>query len=321
MTETLSVIHPFNFALDSEDSRFSLADGAEQNSPASKASLSEDVSALPPGTSGLHDAFVPPRPASALLPEDWDDPATRAELLPGLVSSPSPDPDRGPPHSASPISQSQDASALLAAFMRGTGLAGTPEGNPERFFEDLGRTFRAVVIGLRRAMIARSEIKGEFRIEQTMIQPSGNNPLKFAVDDDDALAALLSVGRRTGITGAEAVADTLRDIQVHEMALTSAIEPAMRELLAASSPTAVLEQLGYPEGQPLSLLRRAKAWTTYARQHDTMAAATGETLDGAFGRAFGRAYEAARADYEGQTPPRHTGRPTRDHQTDSGEGA
>ena len=39
-------------------------------------------------------------------------------------------------------------------------------------------------------------IKDEFRIEQTMIRASGNNPLKFSLDDDDAMNTLLGLGRR-----------------------------------------------------------------------------------------------------------------------------
>jgi hypothetical protein len=63
------------------------------------------------------------------------------------------------------------------------------------------------VSGLRSTLMARASIKDEFRIEQTMIRASGNNPLKFSLDDDDALATLLGTGRRTGMGAAEAIAD------------------------------------------------------------------------------------------------------------------
>ena len=44
----------------------------------------------------------------------------------------------------------------------------------------LGKAFRNLVAGLRAVLIARAQIKSEFRIEQTMIQARGNNPLKFS---------------------------------------------------------------------------------------------------------------------------------------------
>lgn len=341
-SETLSIIHPFDFALGANDSGFDLGAGTP----------SGDVSSVAPQTTGLHDSFQPPRPASELLPEDWSAPETRQ--MPPIAPDPKAAPPVGadepsehddgspkglftapvaptstqvpqaetaspgvrPDHGIDPLSVrldseiaveatrpglpgQADGAAIIAAFMRGAGLEGAPSKTAEAFFEGLGQTFRAFVVGLRRAMIARAEIKGEFRIDQTMIQPFGNNPLKFAVDDDDALAALLGVGRRTGVSSPDAVADALRDIQVHEMALTRAIEPAVREFLAANGPAAVLELLSYPADQPLSLFRRAKAWTTYVRHYQETADVATETLDGAFGRAFGRAYEAARAEIEG----------------------
>ncbi|GBR35620.1 FHA domain-containing protein [Neoasaia chiangmaiensis NBRC 101099] len=341
-SETLSIIHPFDFALGANDSGFDLGAGTP----------SGDVSSVAPQTTGLHDSFQPPRPASELLPEDWSAPETRQ--MPPIAPDPKAPPPVGadepsehddgspkglftapvaptstqvsqaetaspgvrPDHGIDPLSVrldseiaveatrpglpgQADGAAIIAAFMRGAGLEGAPSKTAEAFFEGLGQTFRAFVVGLRRAMIARAEIKGEFRIDQTMIQPFGNNPLKFAVDDDDALAALLGVGRRTGVSSPDAVADALRDIQVHEMALTRAIEPAVREFLAANGPAAVLELLSYPADQPLSLFRRAKAWTTYVRHYQETADVATETLDGAFGRAFGRAYEAARAEIEG----------------------
>ncbi|GBQ67019.1 FHA domain-containing protein [Ameyamaea chiangmaiensis NBRC 103196] len=315
--ETLSIIHPFSFALSDSDGAFDLPGATAPTDPAGTVRGGE-------APSGLHDSFRPPRPVSVLLPEDWDSPGTLAGPRATEVASasdvealaetpvnpfavprdearevPLPRPAETPSlgQGTRDERESRDTAAL-AALMRGAGIEGTPSERSEAFFEELGRTFRALVVGLRRAMIARAKVKSEFRIEQTMIRPFGNNPLKFAVDDDDALSAMLGVGRRTGISGSEAVADALRDIRVHEMAVTRAIEPAIREFLAVSGPSAVLEQLSFPADQPLPLLRRAKAWTTYVRQHEDLAASLTETLDGTFGRAFGHAYEAAREEIE-----------------------
>ena len=100
----------------------------------------------------------------------------------------------------------------------------------------LGKAFRNLVAGLRAVLIARAAIKGEFRIEQTMIQARGNNPLKFSADDDDALAALLGTGRRTDMAPHEAVADALRDIRLHELASMAAMQAAVRALLDGFDP-------------------------------------------------------------------------------------
>src|SRR5207245_3571434 len=106
----------------------------------------------------------------------------------------------------------------LAAFLPGTGLPDARPADPAATMEALGAAFRALVCGLRMTLIARSAIKGEFRIERTMIRSRGNNPLKFSADDDDAMLALLGAGRRMELGDADAVADALSGILLNECA-------------------------------------------------------------------------------------------------------
>ena len=114
--------------------------------------------------------------------------------------------------------------ALLVAFLEGAGMSGAKPENAETTMRALGAAFRATVSGIRQALIARASIKGEFRIEQTMIRARGNNPLKFSADDDDALSALLGTGRRMDMKPDAAVADALRDMRLHELATMAAMQ-------------------------------------------------------------------------------------------------
>ena len=160
----------------------------------------------------------------------------------------------------------------------------------------LGAAFRAVVSGLRQAMIARSAIKGEFRIEQTMIRSRGNNPLKFSADDDDALAALLGVGRRLGLQPAEAINEALRDIRLHELAMVTAMQTAVRALLAEFEPSK-LRQSGERGGLALiAAQRKANAWDAFEAMHARVSQALVDDFDSVFGKAFARAYERAVAE-------------------------
>ena len=86
----------------------------------------------------------------------------------------------------------------------------TPPKDPPAAMLSLGKAFRNMVAGLRAVMMGRASIKSEFRIEQTMIQARGNNPLKFSAGDDDALAALLGAGRRSDMAAHEAVLPTMK---------------------------------------------------------------------------------------------------------------
>ena len=120
-------------------------------------------------------------------------------------------------------------------------------------------------------MIARAAIKGEFRIEQTMIRSRGNNPLKFSADDDDALAALLGVGRRSDMGPVEASDDALRDIRLHELAMVSAMQSAVRALLAEFEPVEAAPDRPSTAGwRCMAAQRKADAWDAFeaaARPH------------------------------------------------------
>ena len=156
----------------------------------------------------------------------------------------------------------------------------------------LGKAFRNLVAGLRAVLIARAQIKSEFRIEQTMIQARGNNPLKFSADDDDALAALLGVGRHADMAAHEAVTDALRDIRLHELASMAAMQSAVRAVLNGLDPAKL--RAGAEQGGGMALLaaqRKARAWDAYEALHARTVQALADDFDSVFGKAFARAYE------------------------------
>jgi type VI secretion system FHA domain protein len=266
--------------------------------------VAENPYAAPDHTPDLQQNFRAPRPSFELLPEDWDLDAGPAQPAPQ-----SPQPQQAEPLPASPalLPQPERASggsaAGFAALAVGAGAGGAQPDDPDEALRLLGAAFRAMVSGLRRLMIARATIKGEFRIAQTMIRPDGNNPLKFAANDDDALAALLGTGRKSGMTPEQAVADALRDLRRHELAVTAAMQRAVRDLLGEIAPARVMQGLRDPdEGRVGRLLgrRQKTAWAAYEALHDRMTRALDDEFDSAFGKSFGRAYEAALADITGQ---------------------
>jgi len=155
----------------------------------------------------------------------------------------------------------------------------------------LGKAFRAVVSGLRAVLIARATIKGEFRIEQTMIRARGNNPLKFSANDDDALTALLGVGRRTDMAPAAAIEDSLRDLRLHEVAVMAAMQVAVRSMLDELSPDKV--RAGAEQGGMLPAQRKARAWDAFEARHAKTVQALIDDFDSVFGKSFARAYERA----------------------------
>jgi type VI secretion system protein ImpI len=232
---------------------------------------------LPDHRAAVEDAFVPPRPI-ALIGDDWD------LDIPGLpapaepVSSPALKPVLAPAPAEPPASAD-----LLAAFLRGAGVSTPPAGDPVAAMEGLGAAFRALVGGLRETLIARAAIKSEFRIEQTVIRARGNNPLKFAASDNDALAALLG----TGQSPAAAITDSLRDIRLHEIATMAAMQSAVHSLMRELAPG----KLETGASGLLPAQRKARAFEAYEALHARITQALADDFDSVFGRAFARAYE------------------------------
>lgn len=174
--------------------------------------------------------------------------------------------------------------------------------DPERTLEAAGAALRATVAGIREALIARAAIKGEFRIEQTMVRAQGNNPLKFSADDDDAMAAFLGIGRRRAMPGAQAVAEALRDMRLHELATVSAMQAAVRALVAEFNPDGI--EKGVEGGfAVLPAQRKARAWDAFEALHARVSQALSDDFESVFGRAFARAYEQALRDAQQEDRP------------------
>ena len=253
-------------------------------------------------------------PGDDLLPADWDkdllegiapanEPATEPPPRPAAHVAPPPaEPQAAPPPPPAPAPRAVrprepepagEDGALLAAFLEGAGLQDERLKDPAATMLGLGKAFRNLVAGLRAALIARAQIKSVFRIEQTMIQARGNNPLKFSAGDDDAMVALLGAGRRSDMAADEAVADALRDIRLHELATMAAMQSAVRAVLQGLDPAKL--RAGAEQGG-MTLLpaqRKARAWDAYEALHARTVQALADDFDSVFGKAFARAYERA----------------------------
>jgi type VI secretion system FHA domain protein len=306
-----------------------LLEGIAPPSAAPSASPSRPVpqaappQAAPPPVAPPPVARAAPAPAPIPAPEPAPQPVTHNDAVP--LASPFAEPSVGQATEASPFDQPgampipppppvraaprppaaaprpvqaaqpqpvEDDGALLAAFLEGVGLQDARPTDPPATMLALGKAFRALVAGLRAVLIARASIKSEFRIEQTMIQARGNNPLKFSAGDDDALAALLGTGRRTDMAPHEAVADALRDIRLHELASMAAMQAAVRAMLDGLDPAKL--RASAEQGGGMTLLpaqKKARAWDAYEALHARTVQALADDFDSAFGKAFARAYE------------------------------
>ncbi|KAF2409083.1 type VI secretion system-associated FHA domain protein TagH [Pseudomonas antarctica] len=275
--------------------------------------------AVPPPTvadhvpSEQHD-FRPPTPIAApvvekpmasgpVIPEDWDlfgdtpapvvnaPPPPPAAVIPPQVAVITPPPVV---ESALPVADSQQPD-LLQAFLRGAGLdqLRLDKAQAEAQMQSIGRSYRLMVEGLIDVLRARASLKGEFRMQQTMIQPAENNPLKFAPNADEALLLLLRHGNQAFMAPDIAVRDSFDDLRAHQLAVMAGVEAAIKHLLARFEPAQLEERMGKPAG--LSSLfngsRQAQYWQQFTELYSNISREAQEDFQDLFGREFSRAYE------------------------------
>ena len=100
----------------------------------------------------------------------------------------------------------------------------------------------------------------------------------------------------------DAINDALRDIRLHELATVSAMQTAVRALLAEFEPTKIAQSAGHGSLTLLSTQRKANDWDAFTAQYARISQALLDDFDSVFGKAFARAYERAVEDIAAQEP-------------------
>ena len=261
--------------------------------------------AVPPPTvadhvpSEQHD-FRPPAPVAvpapekplvqgSVIPEDWD--LFSDAPAPVVNAAPAPAPIIPPP----PVVDAEPPPDLLQAFLRGAGLdqLRLDKADACAQMESIGRSYRLMVEGLIDVLRARASLKGEFRMQQTMIRPAENNPLKFAPNADEALLLLLRHGNQAFMAPDLAVRDSFDDLRAHQLAVMAGVEAAIKHLLTRFEPAQLEERMGKPGG--LSSLfngsRQAQYWQQFTELYSNISREAQDDFQDLFGREFSRAYE------------------------------
>ncbi|NBF00951.1 type VI secretion system-associated FHA domain protein TagH [Pseudomonas sp. Fl5BN2] len=288
---------------------------AEQHDfrPPTHTSMPQSVS--PPAPSPLHGA--------AVIPEDWDlfaeapaRPAPRPDVPPVMASpavAPAPfastapfaaEPPQPPaiapvvpkaPTAPAPAPVAAPQVDLLQAFLRGAGLDHLridPQ-QAQAQMESLGRSYRLMVEGLIDVLRARSSLKGEFRMQQTMIRPVENNPLKFAPNADEAMLLLLRHSSQAFMAPDQAVQDSFDDLRAHQLAVMAGVEAAIKHLLGRFEPSELEARMGKPGGlgNLFNGSRQAQNWQQFTALYSQISREAQDDFQDLFGREFSRAYE------------------------------
>lgn len=234
----------------------------------------------------LDDLLAPPQPVAPAPPP----PLPVAAPPPPAAVAPAPAPAPVAPQAAAPDA----VRAAMQAFLDGAGVPTAPVGaDPEATMRALGQVFRVMTEGLREVLMSRAAIKGELRVEQTMIRATNNNALKFSMTPEDAVIALMSVGRPGYMPPLAAAREAFDDLKTHELAVMAGVQTALVGLLRRFDPDALEARLA--KGALSSVLpgaRKARLWDSFRDTYKTIASEAEDDFQAVFGRAFAKAYMA-----------------------------
>ena len=245
---------------------------------------------------GSPDAGPPPVPDTTVPPARHDQADAEPTAYTGAPSptpAPTPSPTPAQP-TAPPPSSGPDASyaALLGAI-------GVPSNQIEIGEEEAaakaGRMLRHLLAGLMILLEARARAKDEMGASATQLRFDGNNPLKFARNVDQALQMMLNPTLRGYMEAEQAIEDSYRDLQAHQIATLKAMQGALRETINRFSPSSIKERTESSGllSKVMPGQREAELWKAYEKQFSGVAEGSAEAFLEVFSKEFRQAYEDA----------------------------
>ncbi|MGR5235975.1 type VI secretion system-associated FHA domain protein TagH [Vibrio alfacsensis] len=134
-----------------------------------------------------------------------------------------------------------ESSTDLEAFIRGLGISPNmvPTEQRELWFEQLGKSFSLMLLGLMETLHNRAEFKQTNRLNHTAFRKSENNPLKFSANLEDAIHNLY--GRQTAsfMHPDAAIKEAFIDIENHEQALMKGVEGTVTSVMSLVEPSTI----------------------------------------------------------------------------------
>lgn len=235
-----------------------------------------------------------PEPPPPIIPAT---PAVRPASEPPLSGSAAPlaaTPGPGPRATAPDQPAAED---LLRAFLEGAGLPAAWAGQAEAPLEimaNVGAIFRETVQELMGILAARSDVKGEFRLDRTTIGPVENNPLKTPPGQPslelEAVMRLLLQQQSAYMPLVQAVHEGFDDIKAHQLAVLAGIQAALSRLLERFDPSVLETRLEQSMFDFLPGSRKAKYWDLFTAEYQAIAHEAEEDFNELFGDEFARAY-------------------------------
>lgn len=249
----------------------------------------EDLGSHPNHTPAAQDHFDPPRLNTAPIPDDWADSFVHVDDSGAPLASRETEGPTIPPQPMPVISD-----GAFESFLEGLGPThlDVPANEIDETMRRMGRVMAAMITGMREVLLARAALKSELRMDRTMINPAGNNPLKFSISAEQAIEAMIHPSVPGYLEAEAAVTEALNDVKAHEVATMTGMEAALKDLLERLGPQKLSERIDASTTFSSFLgNKKARYWEAYEKHYSEIARETEESFQASFGKAFVRAYE------------------------------
>jgi type VI secretion system protein ImpI len=260
-------------------------------------------------SSSLADHFVPPaltpRPVGAptappprigprALPvaEDWDQTGfDRSALKPVPAPTQPANPALYAVQTTPPAPPPATGQADLAGCLRQLGVDASSV--PAESLSTLGTIVHSVLQGLIDVLRARAEFRSQFHLQDTRITATENNPLKFAINSQDALGSLFGPRNPGYMAPIQAFGDAFDEMRFHQLATLAGMRAGFESMLARFDPEALQERFDrhLKRAGFLPMAARFRYWELYADLFEELSADPNATFQRMFGEAFAVAYE------------------------------
>lgn len=155
-----------------------------------------------------------------------------------------------------------------------------------------GSLLREVTNDMMQLLRSRANIKNEFRMNVTTIQPIENNPLKFSVGVDEALENMFFRKNDAYKDPNEAFAEGFEDIADHQIAIIAGIRFAYQHMIEQFNPAHLEKKFNKGKKSALlSGLQNARNWTVFEEYYSDLSDDMERSFHKLFGDNFVQAYE------------------------------
>lgn len=181
------------------------------------------------------------------------------------------------------------------AFLKGLGVSPELASDvvSEKLMHEMGECMKLMLLGLMESLRNRSNLKNEFRVNQTTFQQKENNPLKFSASIDDVFQNLFLNRSTSFLPANKAITEAFNDTRKHDIALTAGTLGEIEGILSQLDPSAI-ESRDFNESILDNVLpghKKVKYWKLYKTLHSDMTNEISNQGSSALSDDFVRAYD------------------------------